>query len=77
MRTHNASSISPTYKSWLEESMKSAYSAVKNDELNIKQASEKYNVPYSTLSDRVHGRVRFGSHSGPTRYVDDLRNRTG
>ena len=38
---------------------------------SLRQDSEKYNVPKSTLWDRVSGKVEFGSTSGPTRYLND------
>ena len=31
-----------------------------------------YNVPKSTLWDRVSGNVSFGAHSGPPRYLNDI-----
>jgi len=36
-----------------------------------KLLSRYYGFPYAALYDRVRGRVRFGSHSGPTRYRND------
>ena len=39
--------------------------------MSIRRAAELYSVPKSTLSDRVSGRVQFGSHSGPARYLTD------
>ena len=48
-----------------------AYNAVKESRMSIRQAAEAYHVPKSTLADRVSGRVKFGSHSGPTRYLSD------
>lgn len=61
-----------TYKSgWSEESMKMAYSAVMNHELSIREASARFCIPYTTLCDRVNGRVKFGSHSGPVCYLND------
>ena len=61
----------PTYKHWSDEAMRSAYTAVMDNELSPKEAADRYGIPYSTLRDRVSGRVRFGSHSGPKRYLDD------
>ena len=31
-----------------------------------------YNVPKSTLWDRVSGNISFGAHSGPLRYLNDI-----
>ena len=61
----------PTYKHWSEVAMVNAYTAVMNSELSIREASSRYGIPYTTLSDRVSGRVRFGSHSGPECYLND------
>jgi hypothetical protein len=35
----------------------------------VRQASEEFNVPKSTLGDRVSGRVMPGSNSGPQIYL--------
>ena len=61
----------PTYKHWSDEAMRSAHTAVMDNELSPKEAADRYGIPYSTLRDRVSGRVCFGSHSGPKRYLDD------
>ena len=52
----------PQYKYWNEERL------VK-DKVSIRRAAEEYNVPKSTLHDRVTGRVLFGAHSGPAKYL--------
>ena len=59
------------YKEWSNESMKGAYAAVKSDEYSVCDASITFGIPYSTLHDRVTGKVQFGSHSGPRRFLDD------
>ena len=51
--------------------MKGAYAAVKSDEYSVRDASIMFGIPYSTLHDRVTGKVQFGSHSGPRRFLDD------
>ena len=51
--------------------MKIAYSTVMNHELYIREAAARYGILYTTLCDRVGGKVRFGSHSGLTLYLDD------
>ncbi len=61
----------PVYKSWTEDSLKRAYTAVKENRMSIRKASVVYNVPRSTLADRVSGRAKFGCHSGPSRYLSD------
>ena len=51
--------------------MKRAYAAVKENKLSVRKASSMYNIPKSTLGNRVTRRVTFGSRSGPTRYLSD------
>ena len=57
------------YKSWSEENMSKAISAVVRDEIAVRKAAELYNVPKSTLGDRITGRVLPGSTSGPATYL--------
>ena len=59
-----------SYKGYSEEQLCRAYEAVKGG-LSIRHAAERYGIPKSTLSDRITGRVLFGSHSGPQRYLSD------
>ncbi len=59
------------YKDWDDERLRKACDAVNDEHLSVRQAAEQYQVPNSTLSDRVTGRVVFGSHSGPARYLSD------
>ena len=61
----------PTYKKWNEDTMKMAYEAVRDRGLTVSRAAECYGIPYPTLSDRIAGRVQFGTHSGPSRYLSD------
>ena len=44
---------------------------VREGRLSIRRVADTYQIPKSTLSDRVSGRVREGSHSGPSRYLAD------
>ena len=37
----------------------------------MRRAAEEYQVPRSTLHDRVSGRVQHGVTSGPPRYLSD------
>ena len=39
--------------------------------MSIRKAFEIYDVPKSTLQDRVSGRVKFGARSGPESYLND------
>lgn len=38
---------------------------------SVRLAALQYNIPKSTLSDRVTGKVKIDSHSGPPRYLTD------
>ena len=60
----------PTYKEWDEGRMLKAYEVTRRT-LSIRRAALQYNVPKSTLSDKVSGRVSFNSHSCPTHYLTD------
>ena len=44
---------------------------VRQGRLSIRRAAESYQVPRSTLSDGVTGRLSEGSHSGPSRNLTD------
>ena len=41
----------------------------------LKKAAEMYNVPKSTLWDRVSGNISFGVHNGPPRYLNDIEKK--
>jgi hypothetical protein len=49
--------------------MERATKAVISEGFSVIHASEDFNVPKSTLGDRVSGRVMPGSNSGPQRYL--------
>ena len=57
------------YKNWTEERLLKAYKGVHEDGLSIRQASEVYNVPRSTLHDRLSGKTAFGVKSGPVSHL--------
>ena len=38
----------------------------------MRKAAEAYEVPKSTLHDRITGKVPFDKKSGPPRYLTDL-----
>ena len=61
-------------QNYSEEQLCRAYEEVKS-ELSIRHAAERYGIPKSTLSERITGRVQFGSHSGPQRYLSDEEER--
>ena len=41
-----------------------AMKAVEDKKMTLRGAAKKFSVPYSTLKDRVHGRVRHGAKPG-------------
>ena len=49
----------------MEEAMK----AVQKGDIGINQAAREYGVPRTTLKDRVSGRVKHGTKSGPHPYL--------
>ena len=51
--------------------MTQAYQSVLRDGLSIRRAAEEFNVPRTTLADRVSGKVQDGSRSGRARYLTD------
>ena len=59
------------YKLWHESRLKLAYDAVKKENLSVRKAALNYDVPNSTLQDRLSGRVQFGATSGPQKYLTD------
>ena len=44
--------------------MVDAMRVILDKKMTIRGAAKKFNVPYSTLKDRVHGRVQHGSKPG-------------
>ena len=51
--------------------MSAATRAVTQENVSVRKASETYNVPRSTLSDRVSGHVLPGAKSGPPKVLTD------
>ena len=66
----NLNKRSVKYKTWNEESLRKAAMDVQKG-VSIRRAAEVYDVPRSTLHDRVSGKVNFGSRSGPDKYLTD------
>ena len=58
----------PHYRYWQDVSMQKAARAVEEG-LSLRKAAELYEVPKSTLYDRVTGRTKFGAKSGPEGYL--------
>ena len=57
------------YKAWTELQMSRAFSAVVSEGMSVRKAASEYNVPKSSLADRVSGRVMPGTKSGPPMYL--------
>lgn len=68
------SSVRPlTYKPWSPQQMSRAYSAVINEGLSVRRSAVEYNVPRSTLGDRVSGNILEGAKSGKKGYLSEKR----
>ena len=59
------------FKQWSEEVMVKAVNAVLNDGMSVRRAAIDYDIPKSTLGDRVSGRVIPGSTSGPKKLLTE------
>ena len=59
-----------TFKTWKEESMGLAISAV-SEGMSVRRAASDFDVPKSTLHDRISGKVSIDARSGPERYLND------
>ncbi|XP_065896174.1 uncharacterized protein [Dysidea avara] len=58
-------------KQWTNEQMKNAMEAVETTTCGVNEAARVYGVPATTLKDRVSGRVKHGTKSGPPKYLSD------
>ena len=45
--------------------MVAAIESVMSGQLSIRKAAAEFNVPKSSLGDRIHGRVQHGKKNGP------------
>ena len=61
-------------KSWSNESMLLAITAVRDGTMSSNMASRTYNVPPSTLKDRIYGRVKHGV-PGPIPYLTEVEEK--
>jgi len=59
------------YKAWSDASLHEAVTAVQQQKLSIRRAAMEFEIPKSTIHDRISGKVPFGSTSGPERYLTD------
>ena len=51
--------------------MTQVYQSVLSDGLSVHRAAMEFNIPRTTLGDRVSGKVQDGSRSGRVRYLSD------
>ena len=58
-----------TLRNWSDESMRQAIEAVRSGEMGANRAARAFDVPASTLKDRVSGRVKHGTNPGPVPYL--------
>ena len=58
------------YKGWREDNMVRAVDSVLKKGTSIRKAAKEYDIPKSTIADRISGRVLMGAVSGPNRYLD-------
>lgn len=56
-------------RQWSKESMAKALDAVASGKMGVNRAAIEFNVPCTSLKDRVAGRVRDGCNMGPRRYL--------
>ena len=56
-------------KQWTNEAMQAAMDDVKSGKSSLSFAARMYNVPRSTLHDRVSGKVEHGKNPGPEPYL--------
>ena len=62
----------PVYKNYDKENFQRACEAIVRKGTSIRMAALQYNIPKSTLSDHISGKVKIGAHSGPPRYLNDV-----
>ena len=58
-------------KMWTEEAMDNATKDVMEGTLSVRRAATHYDIPPSTLHDRISGKVSAGAISGAPRYLDE------
>ena len=69
--TTTVASLRPqSYKQYSQEVMTRAIKAV-NEGMSVRRAALEYNVPKTTLNDRIQGKVVHGSSSGKAKYLSD------
>ena len=63
------SSSRKVYKMWTEKEIQLACEAVSQRGISVRRAALEYNIPKSTLQDRLSGKVLPGACSEPERYL--------
>ena len=56
---------------WTEEAMDSATKDMMEGTLSVRRAATHYDIPPSTLHDRIRGKISAGAVSGAPRYLDE------
>ena len=59
-------------KQWSNESLVKAMEAVCSEGMRINKAASVFEVPPTTLKDRLSGRVKHGVNPGPTPYLSKV-----
>ena len=59
-------------KQWSNESMVKAMEAVRSEGMRINKAASVFEVPPTTLKDRLSGRVKHGVNPGPIPYLSKV-----
>ena len=67
--------IKETRKKWSPKAMEDAMAAVKNGQMTVFRPTKIYNVPKSTLHDRISGKVRHGDKPGPKPYLSSTEEK--
>ena len=68
--TKAATASRGVYKGWNEENMVRAVESVLKKNTSIRKATKEYDIPKSTIADRISGRVLMGAVSGPNKYLN-------
>ena len=58
------------YKQWNDERVTRPMKAVNEYGMSVRRAAAEFNVPRSTLNDRMNGKVVHGTPSGRSRYLN-------
>jgi len=62
-------------KQWTETQMRSAMDAIKKGQLSVLRAAVQYDVPRTTLHDRISGRVVHGTNPGAKPYLNKVEEK--